>query len=371
MTTFVLYQIMKKIIYILPFILFSQLNAQTRDVEQGRIDFLRNKSTITQPVPANIQKHFDIALNEIEKMLNGEKPLSFKRAVFLVENAFYAGELCWEEYSNEIARIVPILNEMIDSRGFRRHRTAGNWAIFTFMSESIPENDFRPFQYDFENFMSDTDLESLMVSRLLQTRLGNCRALPYLYKILANELGVEAHIAIVPMHVYVMHRDEQGVWWNLEMTTGSFSRSSFIMETFNVSETAIRSGLFMNPMSHIQAVAHLINDLLFFYEHKTGRYSDEFVRRAYQIGLKHHPNSPLQIIKLNDLQFQIGKKSRELGVRSNQEFVQQPEIMELFNAFIATRNFIIEMGYSRMRNEDYERAINHIREQQMLLRLEK
>ncbi len=29
------------------------------------------------------------------------------------------------------------------------------------------------------------------------------------------------------------------------MTTGSFSRSSFIMETFNVSETAIKSGLFM------------------------------------------------------------------------------------------------------------------------------
>jgi hypothetical protein len=253
-----------------------------------------------QPVPDSIQKYFDTAIEEIEQMLNGEKLLSFKRAVFLVENAYYSGKNTWEEYNNEILRIKLVLNKMIDDRNLRQYKTAGNWAIFTYMSDSIPDNNFKPYQYDFENFMSATDMESSMVSHLLKTKKGNCRALPYFYKILADEVGVEAFIAIAPMHCYVKHRDEQGNWWNLEMTTGSFSRSSFIMETFNVSETAIESGLFMKSLTDIESVAYCIYDLLCFYEQVTGRYSDDFVRKCYEIGLKYYPISQLQISKGND-----------------------------------------------------------------------
>lgn len=245
---------MKYLIYISLFIFISQLNAQSYSLEQGRADFQRNRNSLTKPIPTNTQKYFDIAINEIEQMLKGEKTLNFKRAVYLVENAYYEGKTNWEEYNNEILRIKFVLNKMIDDRNLRQYKTAGNWAVFTYMSDSIPENNFKPYLYDFENFMSDSDRESYMVSRLLKTKKGNCRVLPYLYKILADEVGVEAFIAIAPMHCYVKHRDEQGNWWNLEMTTGSFSRSSFIMETFNVSEVAIKSGLFMKPLSTIESV---------------------------------------------------------------------------------------------------------------------
>ena len=46
----------------------------------------------------------------------------------------------------------------------------------------------------------------------------------------------------------------------------------FIMETFNVSEIAIESGLFMKSLSDIESVAYCICDLLNYYEYKTGRY---------------------------------------------------------------------------------------------------
>jgi hypothetical protein len=140
-----------------------------------------------QAVPDYIRKYFDIAIDEIDQMLKGEKPLSFKRAVYLVENAYYEGTVSWEEYNNELLRIKPVLDRMIDDRNLRQYKTAGNWAVFTFMSDSIPENHFKPYQYDFENFMSESDRESCMVSRLLKTKKGNCRALPYFYKILADE----------------------------------------------------------------------------------------------------------------------------------------------------------------------------------------
>lgn len=143
-------------------------------------------------------------------------------------------------------------------------------------------------------------------------------------------MGVEAFIAIAPMHCYVKHRDEQGNWWNLEMTTGFFSRSSFIMETFNVSETAMKSGLFMKALSNSESIAYCIYDLLCYYEYKTERYSDDFVRICYEIGLQYYPNSQLQISKANDLQFRLSNKMIEKGLRGYGDLVNYPELMNEF-----------------------------------------
>lgn len=362
---------MKQLFYMLPFIFCLQANAQSYSLEQKRADFQSNRKVITQPVPDNIQKYFDIAINEIDQMLKGEKQLSFKRSVYLVENAYYEGKINWEKYNTEISRIKPILNKMIDDRNLRQYKTAGNWAVFTYMSDSIPGNHFHPYQYDFENFMSNTDMESSMVSYLLKTKKGNCRSLPYLYKILANEVNVEAFIAIAPMHCYVKHRDEQGNWWNLEMTTGSFSRSSFIMETFNVSETAIESGLFMKSLSDTESVAYCIYDLLCYYEHKTGRYSDDFIKKCYEIGLQYYPNSQLQISKGNDLKFRLDNKMTDMGLKGYREIIDYPELMDEFQIMHSTFKYLSEIGYSTVQPEDYEKMVNDIKETQTKLKSEK
>ncbi|MDR2652718.1 MAG: hypothetical protein LBC68_10480 [Prevotellaceae bacterium] len=362
---------MKNIIYILPFLFFSQLNAQSYNLEQKIADFQKLRDVLKQPVPAHIQEYFDIAINEIDQMLKGEKPLSFKRAVYLVENAYYEGKISWEEYNSEILRITPILNKMIDDRNLRQYKTAGNWAVFTYMSDSISENNFKPYQYDFENFMTDTDLESAMVSRLLKTKKGNCRSLPYLYKILANEVNVEAFIALAPMHVYVKHRDEQGNWWNLEMTTGSFSRSSFIMETFNVSEVAIESGLFMKSLSDIESVACCIHDLFCYYERKTGRYSDDFVKKCYEIGLQYYPNSLLQVVKVNDLKFRLDAKMNDMELNDYRGIINYPDLMNEFQMIYSTFQYISQIGYSTIPLEDYEKMVNDVKEKQSKLKLEK
>ena len=362
---------MKRLIYILPFIVFLQLNAQTFGSGQKWADFHTNKKALSHPVPTNIQKHFDIAINEISQMLKREKPLSFKRAVFLVENAYCEGKMSWEDYNNEILRIKPILNKMIDNRNLRQYKTAGNWAVFTYMSDSIPENNFKPYQYDFENFMSDSDLESSLVSRLLKSKRGNCRSLPFLYKILANEVNVEAFIAIAPMHCYVKHRDEKGNWWNLEMTTGSFSRSSFIMETFNVSEIAIESGLFMKSLSDIESVAYCICDLLNYYEYKTGRYSDDFIRKCYSIGLQYYPNSQLQTNKGNDLKFRLDSKIIDMGLKGYRDIINYPELMREFEAMDSTFQYLSKIGYSTIKPEDYEKMVNDIKVKQTKLNTEK
>lgn len=131
------------------------------------------------------------------------------------------------------------------------------------------------------------------------------------------------------MHCYVKHRDEKGNWWNLEMTTGTFSRSSFIMETFNVSEIAIENGSFMKSLSDIESVAYCICDLLNYYEYKTGRYSDDFIRKCYSIGLQYYPNSQLQTNKGNDLKFRLDSKITDMGLKGYRDIISYPELINL------------------------------------------
>ena len=60
---------MKRLIYILSFAIFLQMNAQTFNSGQKWTDFHTNKNALSHPVPTNIQKNFDIAINEISQML--------------------------------------------------------------------------------------------------------------------------------------------------------------------------------------------------------------------------------------------------------------------------------------------------------------
>jgi len=186
------------------------------------------------------------------------------------------------------------------------------------MFESISENKFKPYQYDIEKFMNGTK-DCYMVSHLLKAKKGNCRSLPYLYKILANELNAEAFLAVVPMHIYIKHRGEEGSWWNLETTSGTFSRSSFIMETFNVSEEAIRSGLFMKALSDTESVAYCLYDLIDFY-------------KGYG------------------------------------ELSKYPELMSEFQVMDSTIKYISKLGYTTMNPETYRTMFNEVREKQMRLK---
>ncbi|MDY0389123.1 MAG: hypothetical protein RBT65_18780 [Methanolobus sp.] len=107
--------------------------------------------------------YFKQAVDEITDMLEDRKPVDFKRAVFLTENAYYEGQLDYSNFCNQLDKISVKLNQMIVNKGLQGYKTAGNWAIFSYMTEKIPENNFQPMQYDFENFMGDSDYESFMV----------------------------------------------------------------------------------------------------------------------------------------------------------------------------------------------------------------
>jgi hypothetical protein len=239
-----------------------------------------------------LQKHkqlYENAYNEMTKMLEGKKSISFKKAVFLMENAYLNNTWTYERFNQQISSVANKLRQLIKERQLEQFKTAGNWAVFTYMKDSIQQNNFNPYTYDFDNFMPDKDPSICFVTKLLTTNKGNCVSLPFLYKILVEEIGASASLALAPLHCYIKHKDEKGKWVNLEMTNGSFSRDEWIMQETGITAEQIKTGIYMNALSEKESIAIVMEDLAHNYRFQFGNSS--FDLKACETGLKYFPNS--------------------------------------------------------------------------------
>src|SRR5690554_6947631 len=208
----------------------------------------------------------------LDAMLNNEVEYSFKDAVFSVENAYLDGKLDKTEFEKEISVYVNLCNSLLKNRlleyGEKDRETVNKWAaVFTVMTDSIPlyiqdeQYVYTPFSYDFKDVFGHHDKENLFVSKLLKTRKGNCRSLPYLYKILAEELEVNANLALAPNHVYIKHNSERHGWYNTELTSGIFPIDAWIMTSGFVHVDAITNGVYMKALNNKESIAVLLVDL--------------------------------------------------------------------------------------------------------------
>src|SRR5690606_37378982 len=145
------------------------------------------------------QQLYDNAYHSLSQMIEDESKYNFKEAVFSVENAYLNGKLDTVSINKEIRTLVSLCNAVMQSReldyGEKDKDKVSKYAsVFTVMSQMIPVviNDtlysYKPFAYDFQDVFGHEDITNLFVSKLLKTHTGNCNSLPYLYKILAEEL---------------------------------------------------------------------------------------------------------------------------------------------------------------------------------------
>ena len=310
------------------------------------------------------QKLFQVALDEIEQMLEGKKPLCFKRAVFLSENMYFGGSLDWNNFCKQIDQITVKLRKIITDRKLQLYKTAGNYAIFTYMTDSLPENNFCPYTYDLYHYFGDNaNVPCFTVHWLLKTKKGNCHSLPYLYKILANEMKVEAHITLVPMHIFIKHKDENGKWWNVELTTASFSRTSWIIESFNVSDEGIESGLYMKPLSDKESVVECLSDMVSWYEKRTGIYYDTLVMKACEIGLKANPINTLQLVKIDALKYRLDAAMKQRGLNDYKQLRNHPDLKTRYEELRNMDAFVKKMGYSKLTKEQYSEKLFFVEEE--------
>ena len=122
-------------------------------------------------------------------MLAGRETLSIKRAVYLAEWAFYEGKLDYKtDFCDEIDRINTFILDLYKENKLHTYKTGMQMAISSYIVSPYSGNGYTPYTYDFVS-MDNESWERQFVSKTLKTHKGQCRSLPWMYKILANELN--------------------------------------------------------------------------------------------------------------------------------------------------------------------------------------
>lgn len=306
---------------------------------------------------ANIKdNYFDKSYCEITQMLSGEIPLSFKNAVILTESAYLDGQIDKEGFNNVInfygllCRGVVQSGDIIYSEKDKDNAIV-QCGVFTFMTDSTHITTTEdvvihlPFSYNHEDFAGQQDWSNMFVSKLMETNMGNCHSLPYLYKIIMDELGYESHLALAPNHIYIKANNKKAGWYNIELTCGDFPTDAWYAASGYIHTDAIRNGIYMRALSDKEAVAMTLVDLAQGYQAKFGVEDGRFIIKCCDTALKHFPSYiNAMLLKAETL--------TDLYRESNDK--------ELFSQMTELYTNIHKLGYRKMPRQMYANWLNSL-----------
>lgn len=252
------------------------------------------------PTPADVARDvYEQAYQELAKMLDGRYPLNFKRAVFLTENAFLDNTLDYKGFNILVADMARdcktvesqsasyFLYDLAD-----KQEVLHNAILFKMLTERIEFASGRvlvPYSYDFEDFNGEQDWRKMFVTKLLISHKGNCHSLPFLYKILAEETGARAWLALAPNHIYLKQHNQKDGWYNTELTSRAFPMDAWLMASGYISKETIVSGIYMDTLSAKQNIVLCLVDLARGYEHKFGTSDESFALKCTDLALQYFP----------------------------------------------------------------------------------
>jgi hypothetical protein len=307
------------------------------------------------------------ALTSLTEMLKDSTKLSFKNAVMTVENAYLYGTLDTLAFNDEIRRLskfagVVYKNRTLKYQGRDSLKVKKAAVIFSVMTDTIPfysttTGDLHqhvPFRYDFEDIWGRKNWENMFVSKLLQTGQGNCHSMPYLYKILAEEIGVKAHLALAPNHVYIKHQNMIDGWYNTELTSGIFPNDVWLMASGYIHLDAIANKLYMEALDDKQSIAMCIIDLAEGYNRAFPANDGSFPFLACEIALRAYPH----YINGRILRAETLKKMLEQKIEKEKgDFSEKIHKNEEYKKFFLTMQNeyaqIHHAGYRRMPEKMY------------------
>ncbi len=306
--------------------------------------------------------YYHTASGKLLDMLKGATPCNLKEAVFLVENAYFEGQLDRSAYNNSIRDLGTLAKQKARQDGYNwNNPVTKNIMLFRVMSDTLKIKSplqegyltSYPMRYDFEDFRGEKDWSKMFVTKLLATHKGQCHSLPLLYLILCESVGAEASIAYSPSHSYITFKDQKGNWYNLELTNGKIVSDAFIAGSGFVSAEAIRNGTYMAPQSPKQVIAECLSDLAMGYAHKFGY--DGFVNQCVDSVLKYDPKnlmawmvkSNYQTVRFEYVVNQVGRPHPDI-LKSN-----YPEIYRLLTDRNETYRRVDASGHREMPPEVY------------------
>lgn len=295
-------------------------------------------------------------------MLEGKEPISFKKAVFATENAYYDNQLSYEKFNGYILYLVKIAEAYRNANPLKDYKFADSIEIeksgstFKIMKDSIYDTKHSlaiiPFRYDFDDIFAEHDWTKMFVTKLLTTYSGNCHSLPFLYKILCEEQDAKAYLAYAPNHIYIKQRCKKDGWYNTELTSGLFPIDAWVMASGYVNTETIKNSLYMDTLSPQQSLAQCLVDLARGYEKRTKENYYDFVLMCCNTALKYNPNFVEGLLyKAETL-----KKQYDYYLRSAMPSQGQAVYPQMQKAYVT----LAKLGYREIPEEMYAQWINSL-----------
>lgn len=323
-----------------------------------------DKKTAAKPSIDTTVYFYEEAYREMKGMLSGSESISFKRAVFLTENAYWNNELDYTLFCKQVTELQNVCTAIIRSRelvysGADKSIVSKHAAIFALLTDTLKiayDQDiieYPAFGYDFDDFSGANDWTKMFVTKLMSSHKGNCHSLPFLYKILAEEMGEQAYLSLAPNHIYIKFYNKQNGWYNTELTSGSFPLDAWLMASGYIHTDAIRSGIYMDTLSTKQSIAVCMTDLAQGYVRKYGTDSSEFVLKACNTALQYYPHYiNALLLRTETYKTRLEKTIDRLHI-SYADMQTHPETKAIFERLKADYATIHRLGYRKMPDSMY------------------
>jgi hypothetical protein len=263
----------------------------------------------------------------------------------------------YEHFAKHISQLVTVVelwqaaNPLSNYRYSDSSNFEKNFAIFRFLKDTTRVTGptkkayyLPPYTYDFADFTGQEKWTNMFVTKLLSTHNGNCHSLPYLYKILADEMGADCWLALAPNHTYISNRCRKIGWYNTELTSGTFPIDAWIMASGYLPLQAVQNGIYMDTLSNQESIALCLLDLAKGYEHKTRNYDDGFILKCCDVSLKYFPlNVQAMLLKAETLKHIYEKDKRQTAPVAKKIYHQMEQLyIKLF-----------DLGYREMPDQMY------------------
>ena len=177
----------------------------------------------------NPRDYYEDAYTHLQQMLHGEQPLDFKKAVFITENAWCEDKIPYDAYNNYINALASECKAWKKANKLKDYfwekdstQVALNGAVYHVMTDTIRDEKRNiistPYHYDFDDCFAKDNWTNMFVTKLMATDGGNCHSLPFLYKILAEELGTK-HTSVFYLGIFTLtsiHKKQVGIIQSLQ-----------------------------------------------------------------------------------------------------------------------------------------------------------
>ncbi|CAG5086806.1 hypothetical protein [Parvicella tangerina] len=323
--------------------------------------------------------HFEKAYNEIVEMLEGKKPLSIKRAVFLTENAWFSGQMNYKDFCAALDESEKMIEIKMSQEGLSsRDNHAINYMTHKYISDTLRIDMMGlekvvttfPKQYDFDDPFGYYDVRQMFVSKLMFENSGQCKSLPLYYLILVEELGGSAYLSLSPSHSFIKVKDNKGNFYNVELTNGRLSSDSWIVGSGYIKAEAIKGGIYLDTMNKEQVVANCLTDLAQYYKWRFGKPDiqqgyEDFNLKCINQTLKYHPNNINAILeKSNYYSVLLEYVIRQKGYSTEDQILSDPKTKEIFIQRNKLYALTDGLGYEPMPEEIYSSWLKTIEEKQ-------